>query len=50
MIPVTVWIGETQWTTSLFPKEGKFIVPIKVVVRQAEKLEEGEIVSIRMEI
>ena len=50
MIPVTAWINETEWTTSLFPKDGLFIVPVKLVVRKAEKIEEGDIVAIRLEI
>lgn len=27
MIPVTAQIGETGWKTSLFPKDGRYIVP-----------------------
>lgn len=41
MIPVTARIGETDWTTSLFPKDGRYIVPIKDAVRRAEDLELG---------
>ena len=50
MIPVHVWIGKTKWTTSLFPKDGSYIVPIKASARKAEKLEEGDKVKIRLEI
>jgi hypothetical protein len=49
VIPVTVRIGKTEWTTSLFPKEGRYIVPIKASVRKTEKLEEGDEVAIRLE-
>ena len=42
MIPVTARIGRTTWTTSLFPKDGGYIVPIKVSVRKADKLEVGD--------
>jgi len=48
MIPVHVRIGKTEWTTSLFPKDGRYIVPIKASVRKAEKLEEGDKVTIRL--
>lgn len=50
MIPVTVRINETEWTTSLFPKDGQFIVPIKLLVRKAEKLEEGQTVQVRLDV
>ena len=33
VIPVTVRIGGTSWTTSLFPKDGGYLVPLKDRVR-----------------
>ena len=50
MIPVHVRIGKTQWATSLFPKDDCYIVPIKANVRKAEHLEEGDTVTIQLEI
>lgn len=50
MIPVQVRIGKTEWTTSLWPKDGLYIVPIKASVRKAEGLEEGDEVTIRLEV
>lgn len=50
VIPVHVRIGKTEWTTSLFPKEDLYIVPIKARVRKAENLEEGNNVTIRLEV
>jgi hypothetical protein len=50
MIPVNVRIGQTEWKTSLFPKNGRYIVPVKASVRQAENLEEGKIVTIRLQV
>jgi len=50
MIPVTVRIGQTEWKTSLFPKEGLYIVPLKDSVRKAEHLEEGDQVTVRLEV
>lgn len=50
MIPVHVQIGRTEWTTSLFPKDGLYIVPIKADVRKAEDLQEGDEVTIRLEV
>jgi hypothetical protein len=48
MIPVTARIGETGWKTSLFPKDGRYIVPVKARVRQAEGLEVGDTVAVRL--
>ena len=48
-IPVHVRIGKTEWQTSLFPKDGRYIVPIKASVRKAENLEDGDNVTIRLE-
>jgi hypothetical protein len=50
MIPVQARIGKTKWKTSLFPKDGRFIVPIKASVREAEKLEEDDIVNVQLEV
>ncbi len=50
VIPVTVQIGKTRWTTSLFPKDGRYLVPIKANVRKAEKLDKGDKVTVRLEV
>ena len=50
VIPVTVQIGNTEWTTSLFPKGNLYLVPIKANIREAESLEEGDDVTIRLTI
>ena len=50
MIPVTAQIGDTEWTTSLFPKDGGYIVPVKDAVRRAEGVEVGDAVSLRLVI
>jgi Domain of unknown function (DUF1905) len=50
VIPATVTVGKTAWTTSLFPKEGRYLVPIKMVVQKAEKLKEGDEIKIKLEL
>ncbi len=50
MIPVHVRIDNSEWKTSLFPKDGRYIVPIKASVRRAERLEEGDTVTVRLEV
>jgi hypothetical protein len=50
MIPVNAQIGKTQWKTSLFPKDGGYIVPIKVSVQKAENLQEGDQVILQITV
>lgn len=48
MIPVTARIGATTWETSLFPKDGLYVVPVKTAVRRTEGLDEGDTVTVRL--
>jgi len=50
MIPVNVRIGDTEWKTSMFPKDDRYIVPIKASVRKVENLEVGDKVTVRLEV
>lgn len=50
MIPVTAQIGETDWKTSLWPKDGRYIVPVKAAVRRAERLAVGDMVTVRLTV
>lgn len=48
VIPVRVRIGNTEWTTSLFPREGNYLVPVKDKVRRAEAITLGDRVAVQM--
>ena len=50
VIPATITCGNTVWTTSLIPREGRFLVPVKNVARQSAKLELGQLVELLVEI
>ena len=50
MIPVNVRIGKTEWKTSLWPKHGRYIVPINTSVQKAENLEMGDEVTVELEV
>jgi hypothetical protein len=50
VIPAYIRIGETEIKTSLFPKDGNYLVPVKVAVREAENLEDGSVVDVEVEI
>jgi len=50
MIPVRARIGDTEWETSLFPKDGLYVVPVKDAVRRGEGLDEGDTVTVRLAV
>ncbi|GGJ67721.1 DUF1905 domain-containing protein [Deinococcus aquiradiocola] len=50
MIPVRASIGDTGWRTSLFPKDGRYLVPVKVAVQRAETLGRGDRVTVTLNI
>ena len=50
MIPVAARVGETRWTTSLFPQDGGYVVPLKDVVRRAEQLAVGDPVTVHLTV
>jgi len=50
MIPVTATIGRTTWSTSLFPKDGGYLLPVKDKVRATEHLDVGDTAGVRMEV
>ena len=50
MIPVDARIGETGWKTSLWPKDGGYIVPVKADVRRAEGIDVGDLVVVRLAV
>lgn len=50
VIPVTAELGTTTWTTSLFPKNGRYLIPIKKIVQTAEQVTAGDVVTIQLTI
>ena len=46
VVPVLARIGQTDFTTSLFPRDGVFMVPIKDAVRRVNTIAVGEAVSV----
>jgi hypothetical protein len=49
-IPVTAHVGRTTFTTSLFPRDGGYIVPVKAAVRKAEGIGQGDTVTVRLTV
>jgi hypothetical protein len=50
VIPVTSTIGKTTFTTSLFPKDGGYLLPVKNAVRLPEKLELDQEVKVELSL
>ncbi|CAM3425520.1 DUF1905 domain-containing protein [Deinococcus saxicola] len=50
MIPVRARVGDTEWKTSLFPKDGLYVLPIKLMIRKAGKIEEGDEVTVQIDV
>lgn len=50
VIPVKAQIGATTWTTSLFPRDGRYLVPVKTSVRKATGIELGDNVTMRLSL
>lgn len=50
VIPVRGWVGGTEFTTSLFPRDGGYLVPLKDAVRRAEGVGLDDRVAIRLRI
>jgi hypothetical protein len=50
MIPVAATIGGTSWSTSLFPKDGGYVLPVKDAVRVAEDLQVDDTPSVLLMI
>ena len=50
VIPVTAKLGKQEWTTSLFPKDGNYLLPLKKVVRESAGLDVDDVATIKIEI
>jgi uncharacterized protein DUF1905 len=50
MVPVRGRAGATEFETSLWPKDGGYVVPLKDAVRRAEQLDVGDVVPLRLEV
>ncbi|MFJ3670064.1 DUF1905 domain-containing protein [Streptomyces sp. NPDC090106] len=50
VIPVEALIGGTEFTTSLFPKDGRYLLPLKAAVRRPQGITAGDDVSVRITV
>ncbi len=49
-IPVSVRIGDTTWETSLLPRDGGYVLPVKKVIRDREHVRDGDTVTAAMSV
>ncbi|MDQ0597335.1 hypothetical protein QF037_001680 [Streptomyces canus] len=50
VIPVEARIGATTFTTSLFPRDGRYLLPLKNAVRKPQSIAAGDDVSVRLTV
>lgn len=49
-VRVRARIGGTEWSTSIFPSDDAYVLPLKKAVRDAESLVEGGPVVVRLDV
>jgi hypothetical protein len=50
MIPVAARIGDVAFATSLFPKDGGYLLPLKVAVRRKADITAGDVVAVTLTV
>ena len=50
VVPVVVRIGDTRFTTSLFPRDGGYLLPVKVAVQKAEHVGCGDRIEVVLKV
>lgn len=50
VVPVAARIGEAEFTTSLFPRDDTYLLPVKVAVQKAAGVGLGDRVHVEMRI
>jgi len=48
MLPIRARIGTTEWKTSLWPKDGGYLLPLKDAVRKPKGLDAGDTVEVQL--
>jgi hypothetical protein len=50
VIPVLARIGDTDFETSLFPKDGGYLLPLKAAVRRPRQITAGDEITVEMTV
>ncbi len=49
-VAVEVRVGDTDFRTALFPKDGRYLVPLRAAVRRAEGIEVGQELTVVLDL
>ncbi len=49
-VPVLVRISDLEFRTALFPKNGRYLIPLRGVVRKAVGIEEDQVVAVGLNV
>lgn len=49
-VPVVVRINGTEFSTALFPKNGRYLLPLKAVVRTSAGCEVDDVVAVELSV
>lgn len=50
VVPVSARIGDTEFSTAMFPREGTWFLPVKAAVRRAESVELDQPVRVELHL
>ncbi len=49
-VPVVVRISDIEFSTALFPKDGRYLIPLKGVVRQAAGVRVDQVLAVGLNV
>lgn len=49
-VPVTVRIGDLEFTTALFPRDGRYLLPLKDAIRTSAGIEVDQVVAVALSV
>lgn len=50
VVPVLVRIGDIEFRTALFPKDGRYLIPVKDAVRKATGVELDKVLTVALNV
>jgi hypothetical protein len=49
-VPVSVRIADVEFTTALFPKDGRYLLPLKDAIRKSAGIEVDEVLGVALRV
>ena len=50
VVPVVAKVGASEFATSLFPRDGTYLLPVKIAVQKSECVGLGDRIAVRMRV